>query len=67
MLIDEILRWRILAVLEQLPLDLQDRTINIVLDLVDLTTLPLNVREVNIRARPSEQSRYRCKQIDRSS
>jgi hypothetical protein len=45
---------RDLAVLQQLSLDLQNRAINVVLDLVDLPTLPLNVRHVNIGTRPSE-------------
>jgi hypothetical protein len=41
-------------VLQQLSLDLQDRTINVVLDLVDPFALPLNVCDVNVGTRPSE-------------
>jgi hypothetical protein len=45
---------RELAVLQQLSLDLQDRAVDVVLDLVDPFALPLNVRDVNVGTRPSE-------------
>jgi hypothetical protein len=58
---------RELAVLQQLPLDLQDRTVNVVLDLVDLLALPLNVRNVDVGTRPGKQSGHRCQHVDQAS
>jgi hypothetical protein len=44
-----------LSVLQQPAFDLQDRTINVVLDLIDPLALAVDIGNVNVSPHPSEQ------------